>query len=396
MSSNYTRPRPSSHVADLLPSVAISAMQTIAHGLNLDRTVAFWMRELDPMRTFARAAKVIDIIDESHKVKTFVLDPGPRWPRHRAGQFVPVTAEIDGVRTTRCYSLSSAPTLATNQSGQAPTIALTIKRVDGGRMSSHFHDTIRVGDVMGLGVPTGDFVLEGTDSRALLLLSAGSGITPVMSILRDLAANDAVDDIVFVHAARSGGDVIFRDELQRLAQRHPGLKLHFFFDDSGQSGRLDPTTLRECVPDVVQRNTYMCGPAGWMDLLTPLWVEAGIEPRLHVEHFSAIPRASERSSGVHVVPSGAPRDDIVSRKRVTLTKTNHSLLASIQGPLLEDIEHSGVSPAFGCRIGICNTCVCRKRAGVVENTRTGVRSSEPDEEIKLCISRAVSDLELEL
>lgn len=178
---------------------------TAATRLFLDRQVNFWLGELAPAWSLSELrASVLAVVDETHDVKTFVLAPGAGWPRHRAGQYVTVNVEIDGARMGRCYSLSSAP-------GDAH-LTITVKRVPGGRVSGFLHDKVRPGSVLVLGVPTGDFVLGPRTPEKLLLLSGGSGVTPVMSLLRDLSRRDAVKDVVFLHAARSASDVIFRDE----------------------------------------------------------------------------------------------------------------------------------------------------------------------------------------
>jgi ferredoxin-NADP reductase len=160
---------------------------------------------------------VIEVIVETADTRTFVLKPSAGWPGHRAGQHVTVEIEIDGVRARRCYSLSSAP------GDRHP--AITVKRAPGGRVSAWLHDHARFGTVLGLGPAQGDFVLPPAPGK-LLLLSGGSGVTPVMSMLRDLAARDRIRDVVFATFARTADDFIFRDALEQLASRHAGLALH--------------------------------------------------------------------------------------------------------------------------------------------------------------------------
>jgi len=186
-----------------------SAGSTVAERLFLDRQAEFWMGELDPVRSISELrARVVEVIEETRDTKTFVLRPNAAWHGHRAGQYTSVEAEIDGVRVRRCYSISSAPSEA--------LLSITVKRVADGRMSTWLHENVRAGHILGLGAPAGDFVLPSPTPDKLLLLSGGSGITPVMSMLRDLAARDAIRDVVFVHHARSQAEVIFGEDRDAL------------------------------------------------------------------------------------------------------------------------------------------------------------------------------------
>ena len=365
-------------------AVQPSAMR-IARRLTRARQVDFWMREIAPVWSLTTLrARVVDVMAETHDVSTFVLAPNGLWPGHRAGQFVSVEVEVDGVRMERCYSLSSAP--------GDEHVTITVKRVPGGRVSSWMHDHVRRGDVLRLGMPAGEFVVPELHGelvpRKLLLLSGGSGVTPVMSILRDLAHRNAVGDVVFVHAARSKRDIVFERELAELATNHPGLRVAFFLDDEHRdrtrAGRLDSAKLRAAVPDLAERETMLCGPAAMMDALSPTWIDAGIAHRLKTERFSAPPRLE--------VPAGAAP----SRVKLALLRSGRTVTTERSETLLEQLERAGERPANGCRMGICNTCLCRKRTGVVENVVTGELSTEPDEDIRLCVSRARTEIELTL
>lgn len=360
-------------------TAAFAAARTLAKHLTLDRQIDFWMHEVDPASSFSELrARVVEVIAETHDVSTFILAPNRLWPGHQAGQFVTVEVEVEGVRMQRCYSLSSAP--------GAGHIAITVKRVHGGRVSSWMHDHVRRGDVVRLGMPAGEFVLpDSAPSPKLLLLSGGSGITPVMAILRDLSQRNAVGDVVFVHAARSLRDVIFERQLADLARRHPGLHVSFFIEnDITRGGRLDRAKLAAAVPDLAERETMLCGPAGMMEALAPTWIESGLLHRLKTERFAPVARLAS--------PAGAAP----AKVKLALVRSGRTVLTQQSETLLEQLERAGEQPAHGCRMGICNTCVCRKTSGVVEDIVTGVVSSEPDEDIRLCVSRARTDIELAL
>jgi len=357
----------------------MSAVRTLAHRFAQGRQVDFWMRELDPTWSLdTLRARVVDVIAETHDVSTFVLAPNALWPGHRAGQFVSVEIEVDGVRMERCYSLSSAP--------GDEHLTITVKRVPGGRVSSWMHDRVRRGDVLRLRKPAGEFVLDAVGATGkLLLLSGGSGVTPVMSMLRDLSRRNAVNDVLFVHAARSRQDLVFEQEMAELAARHEGLRVKYFLEnDPTRGGRLDSAKLLAAVPDLADRRTMLCGPAGMMGALSPTWTDSGLAHRLMTERFASAPRLA--------VPSGtAP-----AKVRLALVKSGRTVETEQQGTLLEQLEGAGERPENGCRMGICNTCLCRKRTGVVEDIVTGALSSAPDEDIRLCVSRARTDVELAL
>jgi ferredoxin-NADP reductase len=357
-------------VSEKSPAKASPTWQTIggtvARRLFLDRHAAFWLRELDPVASLDEIrAEVVEIIAETPDVKTFVLRPNARWQGHRAGQFTTIEVEIDGVRTRRCYSISSKP------GDSRPTI--TVKRTPGGRVSNWLHENVKPGHVLTLSPAAGDFVLAEPVPAKLLLLSGGSGITPVMSMLRDLDACGSVGDVVFLHYARSQDDVVFRRALDEIAARHPRLRVvvrHGLFSEE------DVETL---VPDFAERETCLCGPPGLMERVERLWAEHAITDRLRHERFvMATPAASDGVSA-----------------QVKLARSGREVEASGSRVLLDELERAGERPAYGCRMGICRTCKCRKQSGTVQNLLTGEISSEPDEDIQLCISLARSDVTLD-
>jgi ferredoxin-NADP reductase len=318
---------------------------------------------------------VVSVTAETPDVKTFVLRPNRAWRGHLAGQHTVVEVEIEGVRVRRCYSISSAP-------GDALP-AITVKRVPGGRVSAWLHDRVRPGHVLGLSPAAGDFVLPDGAPPKLLMLTGGSGITPVMSMLRDLAARGAVRDVVLWHHARSTGDVVFRRAIEDLVERHPGLRfIRGLGDGSAGPGRFAEASVRRLVPDAAERETLLCGPPSLMERVARLWAEMGVSHRLRSERFS--PPSSR-----------PPAASAAAEVTVTLGRSGRSFTAR-SGTLLEELERAGERPASGCRMGICRTCRCRKVAGRVENVLTGAISGEPDEEIQPCISVARSDVTLGL
>jgi len=335
----------------------------------LRRTVDPWLQEVDGTWSLTETrARIVAIRDEAEDLRTFVLAPNRRWRGHRAGQFVSVAVAVNGVRAERCYSLSSSP--------DAPHPSITVRRVPGGQVSEWLHARASVGDVVHLGPASGEFVLS-ESPRPLLLLSGGSGITPVLAIARDLARRGAVADVVFVHAARSTAATphALREELEAQL----GDRAHFLV------GPLTLERLVELVPDWATRQTMLCGPQPMMDALATLWRAHDLEAQLVTERFTG---------PAPVVAPSVPAEHEATSVKVTLAGGKRSLVIAPGPTLLAALEAAGERPAYGCRQGICNTCRCHKASGLVEDLTTGRRSGAANEEIRLCTSRALSDLEL--
>ncbi len=328
------------------------------------------LRALHPLLSLSTVrARVVKRIDETPDTLTLVLRPNRLWRGAQAGQFVAVTVEIDGRRHERMYSLTSRP--------GSRLIAITVKRQ--GRVSGHLHDGVGVGAVLSLSPAMGEFVLPAALPPSLLFLSAGSGITPVMAMLRELRARRYTGSIVFAHGCRSAADQIFAAELAGLEMQMPNLRVVRHF--SATRGRLDVAALQAGVPDLAQRATWVCGPAALMDAVQAHWQDSGITTPLHSERFAAAPLAAQ--------PLSAP----VS---IQLLRSGQGFASLGAAPLLDQAEAAGLAPKHGCRIGICRSCQCVKRTGTVQNLQTGELSSAPNELIRLCVSAARSDLTLEL
>lgn len=328
---------------------------------------------LHPMLSLSEVkVRVVKVIDETASTKTFVLQPNALWAGAQAGQFVRLRVEIDGRRVERVYSLSSRP--------GARRLAITVKRQDGGRVSEHLHHAVKKGSVLTISQADGNFVLPAALPPKMLLLSAGSGITPVMAMLRELQARSYGGDLVFLHVCRNPADLIFARQLGDIAAAFPALRLQLHFTQ--EAGRFSPQTLCATVPDLAERDTWMCGPAGLMDAVHRHWDNAALPAALHSERFSA-PALRQASS------PGAP-------VQVSFVRSGAAFTTSGTDPLLVQAERAGLAPKHGCRIGICRSCQCLKTHGTVENLQTGALSSAPDEWIRLCISAAHSDVALAL
>ena len=309
-------------------------------------------------------AKVVDVRRTTPRSVTLVLAPNEAFAGTvKAGQYVNLSVEIDGRQHTRCYS-------PTNAEG-ASHLELTIGHHDGGLVSTFLYERARRGMVVGLGGVGGDFVLPAQRPRRILLVSGGSGITPVMAMLRTLVDEDHPGEIAFVHYARNRADACYRDELAAM----PGVRvLHGYTRSAGGDleGRFGPEHLAAAMPE--PEAVFVCGP---VDL-----VNAVREHCKNVQSESFVPPTLE----LPAAPSGG---------RVTFADSDIEVVDDGRS-LLEQAESAGLSPESGCRMGICHTCTRRKAGGVVRNLTTGAVSTAPDEDVQICVSVPVGDVDIAL
>jgi ferredoxin-NADP reductase len=324
-------------------------------------------------------ARVVNVRAETRTAVSLWLQPNELWQGFRAGQYVRLTVRNRGVRHTRCFSISSSPE-------DGLPIRVTIQGVADGRVSEWARQHVQIGDVVELSQAQGEFVLPAITPRRLFFVTAGSGITPAMSLARHLTHVQYSGELHWLHYAR--GEVIFADELAELEAAMPGLRL--FVQRTGR-GAAAPARSHFCeeqlrcyVPGWRDSETYVCGPAPLLAAVRTLWQHYGLTQRLHVERFTpgrpALPDQAAEALDCQLVfqKSGLRRAGQSGRS------------------LLEQAEAAGLRPPSGCRMGICHSCVCRKVSGVVRNESTGQISSEPDEDIQLCISTPRSNVVLEL
>ena len=351
----------------------VVALATTPHGV--DR----YLKLVNPLWSIAdRRALLVDAHRETRDVSTLVLDPGPEWGPHEAGQHVRIDVELDGRRRTRYFSVSSS---AHRDDG---LITLTIKANPDGFVSRFLHSHARTGLVIGISEPRGEFVLPKQRPDDLLLVTGGSGITPCMSMLRSLIDEGHPGRVTFVHYTRTTADRIFADELDRIGEERDNVIVEHVYSDEDRpqdrfSGFLVREHLDELVPGWRDIPAYVCGPPPMLDAAEEIWDEAGALDNFHVERFTLrTPLPDEAADGrVQLVSSGI---DVDNDGR----------------PLLVQAEDAGLEPEYGCRMGICKTCTTRKVAGATQNLASGEVSQEDDEDIQICVSVALGDVELEL
>jgi ferredoxin-NADP reductase len=322
-------------------------------------------------------AEVTEVRHLTSDSVTLTLRPNRAWQGFRAGQFIQVGVEIDGVRRTRCYSPASA-------AGAARDLELTVKSHPEGLVSNFLIERAQPGMLLDLEQAAGDFHMPDELPERILLISAGSGITPVMSMLRTLCACDFSGDVTFMHFAPDPERAIYRNELERIAESFTNVRLVRSYTRARGLGETDghfsAALLAQAAPDYAAAETFACGPPALLDAVRERWAADGLESRLHVESF--------------VPPTFAPPSGI-SEGSIHFAGSDIRLENS-GASLLEQAEGAGLTPETGCRMGICHTCSCRKRAGTVQNLATGEVSSAEDEEIQICVSAPIGDVVVEL
>jgi ferredoxin-NADP reductase len=304
---------------------------------------------------------------ETEDAATVVIKPGYRWDGHEPGQYLRIGVDIKGRRHWRAYSLTSEPGRADGR------ISITVKNVDEGVVSPYLVRHGRVGTIVSLGGVEGDFVLPEELPEKLLFISAGSGITPIMSMLRSIEPHD----VVLLHSARHEGDVIFGSELREMAAKHDGFRLHE--QHTGKHGRMAPEHLDKLCPDWREREAFASGPGPLLDALEEHWEAHGDPERFHVERFQPKLMEAEGEGGT-----------------VVFLKSDCEVEADGTKPILVVGEEAGLELPYGCREGICHTCVGTLRSGKLRDLRNGKICGNDGETVRTCINAPEGRVEIEL
>ncbi|MGN6217050.1 MAG: ferredoxin reductase [Solirubrobacterales bacterium] len=310
---------------------------------------------------------------ETADAVTVLIRPGYEWMGHRPGQYLRIGVVVDGVHHWRAYSLTTDP-------GRPDGfIGITPKLVESGVVSPYLVRQARPGDIVRLGGVEGTFVLPEPPPRQLLFISAGSGITPIMSMLRSLDRDGDLDDVVHIHSARTPDGVIFGEQLRDLDSRCGGYRPHLRI--TSEAGRFGPHELDQLCPDWRERHAFVSGPGEMLDALTRHWEEQGNPDLLEMERFQP------------VIGGGA-----VEGEGGTIRFTTSGVETACDGgtPILVAGEAAGAELPFGCRMGICHTCVGRLCAGEVRDLRTGEVYGQEGEMVRTCVNAPEGDVAIAL
>jgi len=321
--------------------------------------------------------RVLEVRRETEDSATLVIKPGWGFSfDYEPGQYVGIGVLMDGRWRWRSYSLTSTPVTSAASGRSAKTITITVKAMPEGFLSSHLVGGLSPGTVVRLAAPQGNFVMPDPAPASVLFLTAGSGITPVMSMLRTLERHAQIGDVVHVHSAPTAADVMFGAELAQLADSHDGYRLQL--RATRTDGRLDLSRLDDVVPDWRDRQTWACGPEGMLNAAEKTWAAAGIAERLHLERFAQSRAAVHGQGGT-----------------VEFARSGKTVAVDAATPLMDAGESVGVRMPFGCRMGICQSCVVALVDGHVRDLRSGAEH-EPGSRIQTCVSAASGDCVLDV
>jgi stearoyl-CoA 9-desaturase NADPH oxidoreductase len=365
------------------PGQAPGALRKLATPFVDPAVFDFWARKLNPTWSWARPlARVVERREEAQDTVTLVLRPNAHCGVVQPGQHLNVSAELNGRRTTRSYSITNLP----EADGR---IAITVKRVEGGALSTHLCRHAQVGDVLELGPAFGDMTWParpGQYTRRWAFLAAGSGITPLISLTREWAARQLPVELTLIYWVKTRAEACFVQELRDLAAHNAHFRFHLVLthaaDDQGDApqGLISAEQIQQLLPQLPDTQIYSCGPGGFVEAARQLTGTraAGFQ----AEGFTPAPLPESEAETTTV--------------QVQLKRSGRALFVSTGQSLLEALEAQGLNPPSGCRMGICHTCTCTRLSGSTANTQAGTTESEPDGQVRLCISRARTDLELDL
>jgi ferredoxin-NADP reductase/DMSO/TMAO reductase YedYZ heme-binding membrane subunit/ferredoxin len=320
--------------------------------------------------SWAGTLKVDRIIPETRQAKTFRLVPpgGGALPfRYLPGQYLTFTLEIGGRKVRRSYTIASTPS-------RPGYCEVTIKREDMGLVSRHMHDAVKEGDLLQVAAPSGKFTFTGDEANRIVLLAAGVGVTPLMSILRYLTDRNWNGRIDMVYSCKTAQDIIFQEELDDLQRRFPSFHLTLTLtrpeDGSweGSVGRIDAGLLQRTIPDLASAPCYLCGPSEMLS-----------------ESFGS---------------GSSPATDDAGAAEHTVTFSRSKKTSKIGGnrPILALAEELGIEVDSECRSGICGRCKCRMTSGsVAMETQDALDAADRGNQIiLLCQARALEDLIVEI
>jgi ferredoxin-NADP reductase len=350
------------------------ALLDLVQTLTTPHPVDRYLELVRPMLTVRdMRARIVDVDRSVPGTISLGLRPTRQWDGLRAGQFLQLGVVIDGVRHLRCYSPVNS------QHDRRRRLDLTLRVHPHGLVSRYLHEHARPGMIVDLEPASGVFHLPDRRPERVLLISGGSGITPVLSMLRTLVDEKYSGEVVFLHYARSAELVPHRAELAEIAAAHPNIAVELHYPERDGRG-FDHDELVRVAPWFADAQTYLCGPPPLMDSVRAVYAAENLSERLHTEEFVAT-TAPVDSADV----TGATT---FSASGITAENTGSSLL--------EQAEGAGLSPEFGCRMGICFSCTSVRRSGCTRNLRTRELESDPDQPIQLCVQAAVGDVDIEI
>jgi len=363
----------------------------------LQRYANFLLCETDPLFNQQRlAAQIIRVESETKEATTLWLRPTSRWLGFKAGQFITIDCEINGVRLKRNYSISCAPEVFEEQG----LISITVKAIHDGRVSNFINDSLVESQVLHISEAMGSFTLPQVDTEAqnpvaidpMLFIAAGSGVTPIKSMIehyvhRVESGYFVPQSVQLVYYSNTDEDGIFIDQLQALAERYEYLSV--VHRVSERDGLITQKALKQDVQDIEDRSIFLCGPAGFMSAVEDICSSMNIaSDQIQTESFGSAPTSLTDVSNLDYDFEATPIS-------VDFTYADKQITSSSPKSLLELAENAGLSPKYGCRSGICHECKCQRPKGPLVNQMTGNLIPEDQTVVQSCITAPIGNVTLE-
>jgi len=356
---------------------------------NLER----WTGDVSPL-------ECISIKDETHNVKSFTFkSKKDAWFQFFPGQHTTLFLNIDGADIMRTYTIASSPT-------RPNTITITNKRMQDGVVTNWMHDSLKVGEcIEALDIGGSFSVALDKPKPKILLLSGGSGITPMLSMVRYFFDLSIDLDLVFIHNAQSENDLIAKEELDYYESIQGNFKRHYVCDVpsetwDGSSGYLSHEMLIDLAPDFADREIYCCGPEPYMQNVKKILNSCDYDMSLyHQESFDIESSTAQNNMALNVdLPEHKVSESEINEYNVTLSKSGEVLPCGSNTSILVSIQKQGITVPFACSQGLCGTCRTKMLDGTVDMDAQGglLKSHEKEGYILTCCSYPTSDIVLDL
>ena len=352
----------------------------VVASLTSPHAIDHYLEQIHPLLTVDEVrARVVEVIHETGEASTVVLRPNGAWRGFVPGQHVQFGIEVDGKRRVRVFSVSSS------QANRDGTFSVSVKAHPDGYVSQFLHHELTPRTIVHLSQAEGEFVLPDDLPDHVLMLSGGSGITPVMSMIRTLRDRKHTGTITFLHYARSRADEMFSDELDTIVDDLPGARIVRIYTrepepEAALAGRFHVDHLKHLGVDASDTLTYVCGPAGLIASVRDTYDDLGAGDQLRAEYFK-VPtvdlNAADATGTITFDASGCTADNSGAT-------------------ILEQAEAAGLEPAYGCRMGVCNTCAVKKLHGAARHVVSGEVQADTDQTLKICVHVPVGDVSVAL
>ncbi len=351
-------------------TVKKSPLNVLLNAVLEPRDADFWLQKINPLWSVEQAlGKIVHKDQTAQDTLSFTLQVNKHFQIGEAGQHHPVFVVVNGVRYERTYSLSKI---------DDKHVLLTVKKVAGGKVSTWLLEQAQVGDILELGQPFGEMTLPKT-TAPLVLLAAGSGITPMYSLLQNLVQTQQITDqnVTLLYWVKTQADAAFVQQFQAWSAQYSNFKFQLLCtQEAPQAARLNAEHLA-LVDNLEQATVYACGPSGFAKQAEQVFSQAQL---IQTEAFSMSAESSAEAGFVNV----------------TLTQSNKVVTIPKGQSILVSLEQQNIKPKHGCRMGICNKCACNKAEGSTKNIINGAQNAEPGNLLKICVNSAQSDLIIDL